>query len=345
MEFGWPLMLYALLTAPLALWAYVRVHRARARTERVLADPHLLSRLWIRPSPLRRHLPVALYILAIALLTLAMARPIAAIPLPTNRAAIILAVDVSRSMIGEDVKPSRLGTAQGLARQMLDAVPGSTRVGLVVFSDYAQILVPPTTERQPLREAIDNLKVQQATGVGAAIIEALKALPGRPEALGDRLNMQPQGPFAPFGPPASPVVPPSGSAPTDLPPAAVIILSDGISNLGVDPTQAAALAKEANVKIYTVGVGVPGGSVMTVDGQLVLVPFDPAVLQRVASLTGGQYYDTSASQELRRISRQLGRAIGWERRRTEVTALLAAGAGLVMITGAMFSLVWLRRMP
>lgn len=345
MEFGWPLMLYAVLTAPLALWGYVRVHRVRARTERVLADPHLLSRLWIRPSPLRRHLPVALYILAIALLTLAMARPIAAIPLPTNRAAIILAVDVSRSMIGEDVKPSRLRAAQNLARQIVDGVPGSTRVGLVVFSDYAQILVPPTTERQPLREAIDNLKVQQATGVGAGILEALKALPGRLEALGDRLNVQPQGPFAPFGSPPSPPAPLPVTPPAELPPAAVIILSDGISNLGVDPTQAAALAKEANVKIYTVGVGVRGGSVMTVDGQLVLVPFDSAILQRIASLTGGQYYDVSASQELRRISRQLGRVIGWERRRAEVTAVLAAGGGAVMLIGAMFSLVWFRRVP
>lgn len=338
-------MLWGVLVVPLLLWGYAQLQRRRGRRETALADPHLIGHLWTRPSALRRHLPVAFYLLAVAALTVAMARPIAAIPLPVNRAALILAIDVSKSMIGEDVKPNRLKAAQQGALDVLASVPGSAKVGLIVFSDYAQVLVPPTTEREPLKEAIANLKIQQATGVGSAIVEALRALPGRKELLGDRLErlLQSQQRNLPFVVP--PQTPPPTISPDDLPPAAIVIFSDGVSNLGVDPNQAAALAKEAKVKVYSVGIGTPEGSVMQVDGQLVLVPFDATLLQRIAQLTGGQYFDRSSSEELRRVYKQLGRSIGWERRRTEVTSFLAAGAGVLMIAGGLFSLLWFRRVP
>ncbi len=340
MEFGWPVMLWGTLAAPLLLWGYVRAQRIRARYEAALADSHLLGHLWTRPPAFRRHVSAGFYVAAVALLTTAMARPIAAIPLPTNRAALILAVDVSKSMIGEDVKPNRLDAAKQAALQVLDTVPASTKVGLIAFSDYAQILVPPTTERQILREAITALKPLQATGVGSAIVEALRALPERRELLGDRLNLSPQQPFMPAPPP-----PPAGAPPVTLPPAAVIMFSDGISNLGADPTAAASLAKEANVRIFGVGVGTTSGSVMLVDGQLVLVPFDPVLMQRVAQMTGGEYFTISDRDELRRVSRQLGRAMGWERRRTEITSVLAAAAGLLILTGGACSMMWFRRIP
>lgn len=340
-------MLWGLGALPLLIWGYVYLQRRRLRSEIVLADPHLLRHLWTRPSELRRHLPVVIYLLAVAFLTVAMARPKAAIPLPVNRAALILAIDASKSMIGEDVRPSRLKAAQAAALEVLESVPASAKVGLVVFSDYAQVLVPPTTERQILREALAGLRIQQATGVGFAIIEALRALPGRKEWLGERLNiqnLQPQLPQLPL-PQLPPSTSPTGPPPEDLPPAAIIILSDGVSNLGVDPVQAAALATEAKVKVYSVGIGTPNGSVMQVDGQLVLVPFDATLLQRIAQLTGGRYFDVSSSEELRRVYKQLGRSMGWERRHTEVTSILAAGAGLLIMVGGLFSLVWFRRVP
>jgi Ca-activated chloride channel family protein len=339
-EFGWPVMLWGLLAAPALLLAYLRAQRLRARAEAALADPHLLGALWQRPPAVRRHLPVGCYLTAVALLTLAMARPTASVPLPTNQATLVLAIDVSKSMIGQDVRPNRLQAAQQAALEILEAVPGSARVAVVAFSDYAQVLVPPTTDREAVREALAGLKVLQATGVGAAIVEALRILPGRPEALGDRLAAlaQPGGPRPPAPPASAP-------APEALPPAAVVILSDGVSNLGVDPAVAARLARDANVKIYGVGVGAPGGSVMEVDGQLVLVPFDPTLLQQIAQLTGGRYADVTRRDELRQWARQLGRAIRWERRRTEITSPLAGLAGVLVLTGASFSLLWFRRVP
>lgn len=348
MEFGWPLMLWGTLAVPLLLWAYVRLLRRSTRRETVLADPHLLGVLWTRPSPVRRHTPVAFYLGAVAFLTLAMARPIAAIPLPVNRAALIIAIDVSKSMIGEDVAPNRLRAAQSAALELLRSMPSTAKVGLVVFSDYAQVLVPPTTERQIIRDAIGGLKIQQATGVGSAIVEALRVLPGRKELLGERLNVQRQQPpgFPGFPPPAPPAPEPrTDQKPVDLPPAAIVIFSDGVSNLGVDPNLAVQLAVDGKVKVYGVGVGTPNGSVMTVDGQLVLVPFDPRLLQQIAQATAGKYFEITQGEELRKVYRQLGRSIGWERRRTEVTSILAGGAGVLMLTGALLSLMWFRRVP
>lgn len=345
MEFGWPLMLWGTLAVPLLLWAYSRLLRRSARRETALADPHLLGLLWRRPSPVRRHLPVAFYLLAVAFLTLAMARPIAAIPLPVNRAALIIAIDVSKSMIGEDVQPSRLKAAQDAALELVRTMPSTAKVGLVIFSDYAQVLVPPTTERQILREAIGGLKLQQATGVGAAIVESLRVLPGRKELLGDRLNVQqPAQPPSPFGPlPAPPSAP--DQQPGELPPAAILIFSDGVSNLGVNPNLAIQLAVDGKVKVYGVGVGTVNGSVMTIDGQLSMVPFDSRLLQQISQATGGKYFEISQGDELRKIYRQLGRSIGWERRRTEITSVLAGSAGLLMMVGAVLSMVWFRRIP
>ena len=347
MEFGWPLMLWGTLAVPLLLWAYLRLLRRSARREARLADAHLLGVLWTRPSRLRRHTPVAFYLTAVAFLTLAMARPIAAIPLPVNRAALIIAIDVSKSMIGEDVQPNRLKAAQTAALELVRSMPSTAKVGLVVFSDYAQVLVPPTTERQVLRDAIAGLKVQQATGVGSAIVESLRILPGRRELLGDRLNVQqpgqPPSPFAPLPQPAPAPAPDQKPAP--LPPAAVVIFSDGVSNLGVNPNLAVQLAVDGKVKVYGVGVGNVNGSVMTVDGQLVMVPFDSRLLQQISQATGGKYFEVTQGDELRKVYRQLGRSIGWERRRTEVTSMLAGGAGLLMLTGALLSLVWFRRIP
>ncbi len=351
MEFAWPIMLLGLAAVPFLCWGYVRLHRQRRRREVELADVHLLAHLWTPPSTFRQHLPIVFYLLALTILVLSLARPLAAIPLPVNRAVIVLAIDVSKSMIGEDVKPNRLKAAQAAALELLDAVPPTAKVGLVTFSDYAQVLVPPSTDRAAFKEALAGLQLQQATGIGSAIIEILRILPGRKDLLGDRLDPQPPGLF-PRGvvptpqPTPSPLpTPPAASTPADVPPAAIILFSDGVSNIGMEPAKAAALAREARVTIYGVGVGTPAGSVMQVEGQLVLVPFDAALLQQMAQLTGGQYFDVVSTADLREVYRKLGRAIGWETHRTEITSLLAGGAGSLLVLGAALSLAWFRRVP
>jgi Ca-activated chloride channel family protein len=341
-------MLAGLAAIPLLVVAYIRLQRQRPTRAVVLADVYLQRHLFPSPSTFRRHLPAVFYLLALTALLFGLGRPLAVIPLPVNRAVIILAVDVSKSMIGEDVKPNRLKATQAAVLDLLAAVPPTAKVGLVSFSDYAQVLVPPSTDRIALKEAVAGLHLQQATGIGTAIIEILKILPGRKDVLADKFDTLPPG-LVPRGvPPTVPAPQPSPTPPvsaTELPPAAIIIFSDGVSNIGMEPIKAAALAKEAKVKIYGVGVGTPSGSVMQIEGQLVLVPFDATLLQQMAQLTEGQYFEISASTELREVYRKLGRVIGWEARRTELAPMLAGSAGLFLLVGATLSLAWFRRIP
>jgi len=340
-------MLVGLAAIPLLVAGYIRLYRQRATRAVTLADSHLQKYLLVSPSSFRRHLSIVLYLIALTTLLFGLARPLAVIPLPVNRAVIVLAVDVSKSMIGEDVKPNRLKATQAAVLELLDAVPPTAQVGLVSFSDYAQVLVSPSTDRIALKEALAGLHLQQATGIGTAIIEVLKILPGRKELLADKVDTLPPGLLPrgvpPTAPQPSPTPPPVRAA--ELPPAAIIIFSDGVSNIGMEPVRAAALAKEAKVKIYGIGVGTPSGSVMQIEGQLVLVPFDATLLQQMAQLTEGQYFDISASTQLREVYRKLGRAIGWETRRTELAPILAGSAGLFMLVGAALSLTWFRRVP
>ncbi len=338
MEFTWPVMLAGLFALPLLGAAYASVRRYQARAAQAFADPHLLPLLrWGRP--LRAPwLPFACYLTAVALLVVASARPVAAIPFPTNQAALVVGIDTSKSMVATDISPSRLEAAKRMAQELVRAAPRSLRVGLVAFSDYAQILVAPTTDRQEVLDAIERLQPQQATSIGSAILMGVRALPGR-ERAGEELLRRQQGVF----PPAPPTPPPP--VPSDLPPGAVVLFSDGVSNFGVNPMEAVEVARQYRVRVHTVGVGTPTGQVQTVDGQLVFIPFDPTGLQEVAQRTGGRYFYPPTVEDFRALGRELGRSVTWQRQRTEVTSLVAAAGGLWMLVGAVLSLAWFRRVP
>ncbi|MDR7484105.1 MAG: VWA domain-containing protein [Armatimonadota bacterium] len=345
MTFKWPVMLWALGALPAALGFAAIAARHRRRAQARLADHHLYDRL-VGPLRSRNRLPAVLYLSSFVLLIVAAARPIAAVPLPVNRAAVVLAVDASQSMLADDVKPTRLEATKAAARTLVGALPRGMRVGLVVFSDVGTILVPPTTDRTELFDALERLETQQSTAVGAAIVESLYVLPDRRVFLGEqlaRLRNQ-SSPDPAQGSPGSPSPIPAPSA-ADLPPAAIILFSDGVTNTGVDPESAADLAREARVPIHAVGVGREGGAVTTLGGRLVLVPFDASSLRDLARRTGGDYVEIGDEGALRRIPASLGRLIGWERHPTEITAILAGLAGLLMTTGAVLSAAWFRRVP
>jgi Ca-activated chloride channel family protein len=346
MTFIWPGMLWALWVIPLVLWGALRSARRRRSVETRLADARLYSHITGAPSPWRLRIPLALYVIALALLLLATARPVAAIPLPVNRAAVMLTIDTSQSMMATDVNPTRLEAAKAAARMLLGVLPRSVQVGLVSFSDVGTVLVPPSHDRSAVEDALDRLQPQQSTSVGSAIVEALAALPDRKEFLGERLsqlrNIGPQDPQAQATPPGGGLPAPAA---TDLPPAVIIVFSDGVSNTGVDPRIPVALASAARVKIHAIGYGQEGGAVMSYGGGLILVPFDGASLQRLAQQAGGEYVRSTDEVAIRRLARQIGYAVAWERRRGEVTAVFAAGAGLLMLTGMGLSLAWFRRAP
>lgn len=342
MEFTWPLMLWAVALVPL-LWVGHRMllGRQRRAAER-FAEQRLFEQLVVSPPGWQRALPVACYLAGILFLAVGLARPVAAVPLPVNRAAVIIAIDTSKSMIATDLSPTRLEAARRAAREFVNIVPRSTKIGIVAFSEYGTVLLPPSTDRQALLEAIDRLQPQSATSLGGGILEAVRVLPGRARLLGERLErLARQGAGRPTPPPSN-EPPPSLD---EIVPAAIIILSDGVNNFGPDPYEAAVLARDGKVRIFTIGMGTPGGTVMRVDGQLVLVPFDSSGLERIAQITDGRYFASASQEDLRRVYRQLGRIIGWERTRMEISFLLVGAAGLVLLTGGALSLLWFRRVP
>lgn len=335
-EFTWPVMLWATALVPL-LWLAQRVlGRRRRSVAQRFADARLLDYILVRPPSWQNTARLLCYLTGILALTLALARPVAAIPLLVNRAVAILAIDTSRSMIGTDIAPSRLESARRAARRFIDLLPRSTKVGLIEFSEYGTVLVAPTTDRDTLLKALARLQPRSATAVGAGILEAVRVSPGRAQLLAERLDRlagRKQNP----APQNSAEPPPS---PDDLPPASIVLFSDGVSNVGPDPYEAAALARDGRVRIFTIGMGTPDGAVMHVDGQLVLVPFDPVGLDRIAQITGGRYFASTSEEELTTLYHQLGRLAGWERTRMEVSALLMDVAGLLILAAGGLSIWW-----
>jgi len=347
-EFTWPVMLWGLLLLPAFVgWYVLGVRKARRRAAGRFAEGPLFAQLATSMPGLRRHVSMALYFVALALLLGAVSRPVMGLPMPVNKAVVVLAVDTSGSMVAPDLPPSRLEAAKAAARAFVDVFPQGPRIGLVSFSTYATLMIAPTPDHEAVKQAIATLKPQEATAIGDGIVIALKALPGRSVELPDA---QP-GPFGPAQPPA--LQPPSGlpspssppARPDDLSPAAIILLSDGGNNAGTDPLKAAILAKSQKVKIYTIGLGTQGGSVFSFQGQMVFVPFDPTLLQQIAATTDGKFFYSSTTQDLRQIYRDLGRVIGWETRKTEVSSMFVGGAGLLLLVGGVISLVWAGRLP
>lgn len=344
MEFTWPVMLWGLLLLPaLVGWYGIGARRARLRTIDRFADRPLFAQLATSWPRVWRHASMALYFVALGLLLTAIGRPVMALPMPVNKAVVVLAVDTSGSMVAPDIEPSRLEAAKIAARTFVDSFPQGPKIGLVSFSTYATLMIPPTPDHEAVKQAIATLRPQEATAIGDGILVALKALPGRAIDF-------PEARPGPFGPPPAPGLgspPPYPPVrPEELTPAAIILLSDGGQNAGtMDPLRAAVLAKSLKVKIYTVGLGAPGGSVFNHQGQMVFVPFDPTLLQQIAALTDGKFFMSSDTKDLTRVYRDLGHVLGWETRKTEVSSLVVGAAGLLLLAGGVTSLVWTGRLP
>lgn len=337
-------MLWGLLLLPAFIaWYVFGVRRVRGRAAGRFAEAPLFAQLAVRLPMFRRHIAMALYFVALGLLLVAAGRPVMAIPMPVNKAVVILAIDTSGSMEAPDVPPTRLDAAKMAARVFLDNFPQGPKVGLVTFSTYPTLNVPPTPDHQAVKDALAALKPQEATAIGDGIAAALKAIPGRTAPTPDRQA----NPFGQAQPPLT-VPPPVESTPPsgDLAPAAIILLSDGGDNSSRnDPLKMAILAKQQKVKIYTIGLGTPGGGVFNYQGQMVLVPFDPALLQQLAAVTDGKFFFAPSAKDLTQVYRDLGRTIGWETRKMEVSALVVGGAGVLMLGGGLVSMLWMGRLP
>lgn len=323
LTFLWPALLWGLLLVPPLVWGYVRLQRRPSPHPVAFPNVPLLAAAASRGSGFRRHLPAALYLIAMTALLAALARPVAPLPVPSNKVTVVLSMDVSRSMLAQDVAPSRIDAAKAAAKEFVRVLPQGLKVGLVTFSSYATLIVPPTADHARVLDAIELLSTEFATAIGDGLLEAVWALPGR---------VRPSDAFSPPPPPNQP-----------LPGATVVLLSDGQSNRGILPHDAARIAREQQVKVYTIGVGTPEGTFLNLGGRSIWVRLDEETLKEMAEIAGGSYYRTTSAAALRQAYRHLGRVIGWESKPTEVTNLTAGAAGLLLIGALLLSFLTVRR--
>ncbi len=348
MTFLWPHNLWWMLVLPLLPALYLWLLRRGSKPALIFSSLRVVREAAGRPW--RRHVPPALVFLALALLLLALARPTAPVPLPWAKSTILLAIDISRSMRVEDVKPSRMVAAQDAAKAFLAEVPKHIEVGLVTFAGSAQVAQPATIDRASLAGAIDAIQMQLGTAIGNAIVVCLAELfPEQGIDLGEMtfgasrreaarsLDVKNDKTKAP--PKEITPVPP-GSYES----AAIILLSDGRRTTGVDTLEAAKMAADRGVRIYVVGLGTPDGHLAAGgEGMSIYLQLDEPTLRHVAQITGGEYHHAGTAEALRSVYQKLGSRMQVSKRDTELTALLAGAAAVLLMAGAGLSVLWFGR--
>ncbi|MDQ7857408.1 MAG: VWA domain-containing protein [Armatimonadota bacterium] len=315
LTFVWPALLWALLLVPAGVAAYVWFIRRLVVRPVTFPDVPVLAEAGRAAGRWRRHGAAAALLGALALVIVAVSRPVMPIPVPADRVAIMLVVDHSGSMRSTDIEPNRLEAAKAAARAFLKDISPRVHVGLVGFGGYATLLAPPGTDHDTISRRLDDLYYIRRTAIGDGLLEALAALPGRvrPDPDGS-LPRHPQAPLAP---------------------GVIILLSDGRSNAGFDAVRAAEIARAQNVVVHTVGVGAREWQ----PGAFTLGTLDESELQAVARAGGGTYHHASSAEALRDVYRGLARSVGWERRPDEVAALFALG-GAATLVGALVIARW-----
>ena len=343
MTFLWPELLWLLLILPalvlLYLWLMKRKKQMAIRYASLAMVSQALAGRWLW----RRHLPPALFLLALAALLLASARPFATIRLPSQQETIMLAMDVSGSMRATDVEPNRLVAAQNAAKAFLAELPRHVKVGIVAFAGTASVVQPATLSREDLVAAIDKFQMQRGTAIGNGIVMSLAELfpdadidlakmqyGSRPSSLDDKAK--------PGKKVYEPVAPGSNGA------AAVILLTDGQRTTGVEPLEAAKLAADYGVKVYTVGVGTVTGETIGFEGWSMRVRLDEETLKAIAAKTQAEYFYAGTAQDLNKVYTALSSKLTLQKKETEISGLMALlGAALALLSAGL-SVLWFNRL-
>jgi Ca-activated chloride channel homolog len=352
MSFLWPTMLWFLVALPLLVAGYLMLQWRRSRMASRYANLTMVREAMGPRIGSRRHLPPLLFLIALTLLVVAMARPVAVVLVPAQHETVVLAIDVSGSMRASDIQPSRIEAAQIAARAFIEAQPASTRIGIVTFAGSASVVQPPTHNRDDLMTAIDRFQLQRATAMGSGLVVSLAtifpdagidlaALEGRRPDDRARPGQPSQGPAGRGGAIARPAFEPV--PPGTYGPAVIVLLSDGQANTGPDPIEAAKMVAERGVRIFTVGIGTTAGTVLQGEGWSMRVNLDETTLKTIANLTHGEYFHASTGPDLKKIYQSLNSRFMLETRQTEVTALFSAVAALFALLAAALSVLWFNR--
>jgi Ca-activated chloride channel family protein len=310
-------VLLALLAIPVLIAFYYEQQRRRAVAASAFVTPALTASVAPRRPRWRRHLPMLAFVLALAVLIAAAARPERSVAVPLTNGAIMLANDVSSSMRATDVAPSRLGAAERAAKRFLADVPGTVQVGLLEFARTPTVLQSPTTDHALTQSAFTQLHTSGGTAVGVTILTAVHELGSLPLVHGKH------------------------------PPGAIVLISDGASNVGTDPLAAARRAGAQHIPIYTVAVGTPNGTIPVTRGSRTVttpVPVSAQQLGEIARLSGGRTFTASNAAGLSAVYTHLAAQLGRKQVKHEITASFAGGGLVLLLLGSVLSLLWFRRL-
>jgi Ca-activated chloride channel homolog len=344
MQFLWPQFLWLLLALPLLVGLYVLLLRRKKKMAVRYASLSIVREAMGARQQMKRHIPPVLFLLSMATLLLAASRPVAVVTLPSNQQTIILAMDVSGSMRATDVQPNRLVAAQAAAKSFIGELPRHVKVGIVAFAGSAQVAQLPTVNREDLVTAIDRFQLQRATATGNAIVISLATLfpdagidlesmqSGRERQRGASIDNEKKAKkeFTPV-------------APGSYPSAAIIMLTDGQRTTGVDPLDAAKLAAERGVRVYTVGIGTVDGETIGFEGWSMRVRLDEETLKAIAQKTSAEYFYAGTANDLKKVYETLSSKLTVEKKETEISALFALVAATLALLSAGLSLVWFNR--
>lgn len=314
MSFEWPTLLLGLGLVPIMAALYLVNQRRRRAYAVRFTNLALLSQVVGRGPGIRRHVPPLLFLFGLGALLVSLARPNAVIAVPRDQATVMLVLDVSGSMTADDLRPNRMEAAKQAARAFVEALPDTTQLGVIQFSQTAGVAAPLTRDHEAAARAIDGLRANGGTAIGDGLDLALDQLAQRPAAE-------------------------SGQQAPGL----VVLLSDGASSSGRSPEDAAARADQEGIRVHTIGVG-QRGAATRINGRIP-VTLDEATLRAIAERTGGEYFYAAESSELERVYADLGSQVAWVEERTEVTALVSAlGTAFVTVAG-LLSLRWFQQLP
>jgi Ca-activated chloride channel family protein len=349
MTFLWPEMLWLVLIVPALIGAYVMLLRRKKKLALRYTSLTMVKEAMGAGQKIRRHIPPLFFLLAMTLMIIAIARPAAVVTLPSQHETVILAIDSSGSMRANDVAPSRIAAAQAAARTFVNEQPRTTRIGVVSFAATATLVQPPTLSREDIMSAIDGFQLQRGTAVGSGLLISLKTIFPEIEfnlgASNPRINASRDGSRGrslddaakPKAPEFKPVPPGSYAS------AVIILLTDGQTTTGPDPIEAAKMAAERGVRVFTVGVGTTNGEILGFDGWSMRVQLDEEPLKKIAAITKGEYFFAGNAPDLTKVYKTLNSRLVLEKKATEITALFAAVAAAFALLSGMLSMLWFNR--
>lgn len=326
MSFTQPWWLLLLLAVAGLVAVYLRLQKRRQRDVMKFTNLALLERVAPRRPGWQRHVPTALVLVALALLSVALAGPTAEAKVPRNRATVIMVIDVSLSMEATDVSPKRIDAAKIAAKSFADQLTPGINLGLISFAGTAAVLVSPTADRDPVKRAIDGMKLSESTATGEAILAALQSV----DSFSQGLSGGAEGP----------------------PPARIVLMSDGKQTLpGPDGENeprgsftAAHKASDAKIPISTISFGTLLGRI-ELQGHAVPVPVDDDSLRRIAQITGGSFFTAASQEELQSVYATLGEEIGYETRRVDTSRPWLIAGVLFAMAGLGTAFAFGRRLP